>query len=87
MFGLDGAFGVRPWHGAAAASSGARLHRSLGARALLGCARGDLREELRSATVEPLLPIEKKLIAWSLGIGLSLLVVLAVINHLYPPGS
>jgi hypothetical protein len=49
--------------------------------------RGDLREELRSATVEPLLPIEKKLIAWSLGIGLSLLVVLAVINHLYPPGS
>ena len=28
----------------------------------------DLREELRSATAEPLLPIEKKLIAWSLGI-------------------
>ena len=48
--------------------------------------RGDLREELRGATVEPLLPIEKKLIAWSLGIGLSLLVVLAVVNHLYPPG-
>jgi len=49
--------------------------------------RGDLRDELRSAAVEPLLPIEKKLIAWSLGIGLTLLVVLAVINHLYPPGS
>jgi hypothetical protein len=49
--------------------------------------RQELRDELRSATVEPLLPIEKKLIAWSLGIGLTLLVVLAVINHLYPPGS
>jgi hypothetical protein len=49
--------------------------------------RGDLREELRTAAVEPLLPIEKKLIGWSLGIGLTLLVVLALINHLYPPGS
>jgi hypothetical protein len=49
--------------------------------------RQELRNELRSAAVEPLLPIEKKLIAWSLGIGLTLLVVLAVINHLYPPGS
>jgi hypothetical protein len=49
--------------------------------------RQELRDELRSAAVEPLLPIEKKLIAWSLGIGFTLLVVLAVINHLYPPGS
>jgi hypothetical protein len=40
--------------------------------------------ELRNAAVEPLLPIEKKLIGWSLGIGLTLLVVLAVVNHLYP---
>jgi hypothetical protein len=47
----------------------------------------DLREELRAAPVEPLLPIEKKLIAWSLGIGLTLLAVLAALNHLYPPGS
>jgi hypothetical protein len=45
----------------------------------------DLREELRSATAEPLLPIEKKLIAWSLGIGVTLLVVLATINHFFPP--
>jgi hypothetical protein len=45
----------------------------------------DLREELRTATVEPLLPIEKKLIGWSLTIGLVLLVVLAAINHFYPP--
>ena len=41
-------------------------------------------EELRNATAEPLLPIEKKLIGWSLGIGITLLVVLAVVNHLFP---
>jgi len=41
-------------------------------------------EELRKAQVEPLLPIEKKLIGWSLGIGLALLVVLAIVNHLFP---
>jgi hypothetical protein len=40
--------------------------------------------ELRNAAVEPLLPIEKKLIGWSLGIGVTLLVVLAVVNHLFP---
>lgn len=41
-------------------------------------------EELRNAAVEPLLPIEKKLIAWSLGLGVTLLVVLAVINRIFP---
>ena len=40
--------------------------------------------ELRNAAVEPLLPIEKKLIGWSLGIGVTLLIVLAVVNHLFP---
>jgi hypothetical protein len=44
----------------------------------------DLREELRSAAVEPLLPIEKKLIGWSLTIGLVLLVGLALLNHFAP---
>jgi hypothetical protein len=43
-----------------------------------------LRDELHSAPVEPLLPIEKKLIGYSLSIGLVLLVVLAVVNHLFP---
>jgi hypothetical protein len=46
--------------------------------------RTDLRGELRHAPVEPLLPIEKKLIGWSLTIGLVLLVVLAAINHFFP---
>jgi hypothetical protein len=40
-------------------------------------------QELRNTAVEPLLPIEKKLIGWSLGIGLFLLVVLAAVNHFY----
>ena len=40
--------------------------------------------EFREAEVEPLLPIEKKLIGWSLGIGVGLLVILAIVNHLFP---
>jgi hypothetical protein len=43
----------------------------------------EFRDEIRSAEVEPLLPIEKKLIGFSLGLGIVLLVVLAAINHLY----
>lgn len=33
---------------------------------------------------EPLLPIEKKLIGWSLGIGLVLLALLVVLNRYLP---
>jgi hypothetical protein len=44
----------------------------------------DLRAEFGRAEVEPLLPIEKKLIGWSLGIGVTLLIVLAIINHFIP---
>ena len=44
----------------------------------------DLGDELRKAPVEPLLPIEKKLIGWSLGTGIALLVILAIVNHLFP---
>jgi hypothetical protein len=43
----------------------------------------DLKNEINAAA-EPLLPIEKKLIGWSLGIGIGLLIVLITINHLYP---
>jgi hypothetical protein len=46
--------------------------------------REELRNELRKAPVEPLLPIEKKLIGWSLGIGVVLLVGLALLNHFVP---
>jgi len=44
----------------------------------------DLQQELRNAPPEPLLPIEKKLIGWSLGIGLVLLAVLLLVSHLVP---
>jgi hypothetical protein len=43
----------------------------------------ELRDELK-APAEPLLPIEKKLIGWSLGIGVALLVLLVIINHFLP---
>jgi hypothetical protein len=33
---------------------------------------------------EPLLPVEKRLIAWSLGIGLTLLVVLYCVSRFLP---
>jgi hypothetical protein len=41
-------------------------------------------EELRAAAAEALLPVEKKLIAWSLGLGIVLLIVLSAINHFFP---
>ena len=44
----------------------------------------DLRDELENAPVEPLLPIEKKLIGWSLGIGLTLLAILIAVNYFFP---
>ncbi|MEA2948026.1 MAG: hypothetical protein QOI40_3356 [Alphaproteobacteria bacterium] len=44
----------------------------------------DIRKELEAAAVEPLLPVEKKLIAWSLGIGIVLLVALTLVNRYVP---
>jgi len=42
-------------------------------------------DELEQMPVEPLLPIEKKLIAWSLGLGIVLMVVLVVMSRtLFP---
>jgi len=43
-------------------------------------------EEMRKMPVEPLLPVEKKLIGWSLGAGLVLLALLVVVNHFVPLG-
>ena len=44
----------------------------------------DLRDEINTREVEPLLPVEKKLIGWSLGLGIALLVVLIAVNHFVP---
>ena len=46
--------------------------------------RSDLEKEINAAEVEPLLPIEKKLIGWSLGLGIGLLAVLIAVNHFVP---
>ena len=44
----------------------------------------DIQRELQNATVEPLLPIEKKLIVWSLGVGVVLLAILMLVSHFMP---
>ena len=44
----------------------------------------DLKTEAAGRNVEPLLPVEKKLIGVSLGLGLVLLVVLVALNHFIP---
>jgi hypothetical protein len=44
----------------------------------------DLKDEINAGAVEPLLPVEKKLIGWSLGIGIGLLIVLIAVNHFFP---
>jgi hypothetical protein len=47
-------------------------------------AEPDFRNEISAGAVEPLLPVEKRLIGWSLGIGIGLLVVLIAVNHFVP---
>ena len=44
----------------------------------------DIGTELRRAAPDPLLPVEKKLIGFSLGTGLVLLVVLVLIGQYLP---
>jgi hypothetical protein len=44
----------------------------------------DLKNEISAKEVEPLLPVEKKLIGFSLGLGIVLLVILIAINHFVP---
>ena len=40
-------------------------------------------EELEKMAYEPLLPIEKKLIIWSIGLGLVLIVILLWVSHTF----
>jgi hypothetical protein len=46
----------------------------------------DIRREFETVPVEPLLPIEKKLIGWSLATGIVLLIILTIINRYVPVG-
>ena len=40
-------------------------------------------EEMQKMAYEPLLPIEKKLIGWSLGLGIALLIILLAVARLF----
>ena len=40
-------------------------------------------EEIKSMEYEPLLPVEKQLIAWSLALGLILIVLLVWVSHTF----
>jgi hypothetical protein len=40
-----------------------------------------IKDEMKKMAVEPLLPIEKKLVAWSLGLGVGLLVALVWVSR------
>jgi len=44
-------------------------------------------DELQKMEFEPLLPVEKKLIGWSIGIGIVALGFLYWISHTFFPGS
>jgi hypothetical protein len=44
----------------------------------------EIQRELQNTQIEPLLPVEKKLISWSFGIGVVLLVILIAANHYVP---
>jgi hypothetical protein len=44
-------------------------------------------DELKKMEYEPLLPIEKKLIGWSIGIGVAALGFLVWISYTFFPGS
>lgn len=46
-----------------------------------------LSEELKKMEYEPLLPVEKQLIGWSVGLGTALLVILYLISvYFFPSG-
>ena len=47
----------------------------------------NIKNELEKMPYEPLLPIEMKLIGWSIGLGIGLLVVLVFVSNLYFPGK
>jgi hypothetical protein len=47
----------------------------------------NMAEEIRRMEYEPLLPVEKKLIGWSIGLGIALLLVLVWVSYTFFPGA
>jgi hypothetical protein len=50
-------------------------------------AQPKLIDEMKSMEDEPLLPVEKKLIAWSIGLGVALLGILIWISYTFFPAG
>ncbi len=48
---------------------------------------GQLSRELKEMQWEPLSSVEKKLIGWSVGLGLALLGILVWVNHVFFPAG
>ncbi|OFX26131.1 MAG: hypothetical protein A2V77_18265 [Anaeromyxobacter sp. RBG_16_69_14] len=48
---------------------------------------GQLADELKKMEWEPLLPVEKKLIGWSIGLGISLLGILLWVSYTFFPAG
>jgi hypothetical protein len=46
-----------------------------------------LAEEMEKMEYEPLLPVEKKLILWSIALGVGLLAILTWVSYTYFPAS
>lgn len=46
-----------------------------------------LKEELEKMEYEPLLPVEKKLLIWSVGLGIVLLFILVWVSYTFFPAS
>ncbi len=46
-----------------------------------------LKEELEKMGYEPILPVEKKLVGWSIGLGIILLGILVWISYTFFPAS
>jgi hypothetical protein len=44
-------------------------------------------DELKKMEYEPLLPVEKKLINWSIGLGIGLLAILVWVSYTFFPGG
>ncbi len=52
-----------------------------------GAAQPKLAEELKKMEYEPLLPVEKQLIGWSIGLGFALLAILVWVSYTFFPAG
>ncbi len=53
----------------------------------IAAGQAKLSEELKKMEYEPLLPVEKQLIGWSVGLGTALLVILYFISAFFFPSG